>query len=233
MKIDFKKPYLIIGSGRLATHLAHYFSLLNFHYKTWNRNETPDQLSDLLNEKPIILLAVSDGAIESFYQEHLLKKDLTVIHFSGAFHTDSMISCHPLMTFGKNIYDLETYENIFFAVTGVRNLQEVFPFLKNPSFHLNAKDKSLYHALCVLSAAGAQKIWSLSEKSLHKIGVPEKALKPYIKQIAENYLASGAHSMTGPWARGDEKTISQNLSALSSHSDSLHEVYKILKEGSL
>jgi hypothetical protein len=234
MNTDFKKQpvgsYLIIGSGRLATHLAHYFSLLHVHFEKWNRKDSSLRLQDLLLSKPTVLLAISDSALETFFKNNNLET-LKVIHFSGAYHSENMISCHPLMTFGQDLYSLEVYKKIFFAVTGIKTLQEAFPFLPNPSFQLQAKDKPLYHALCVLSAAGAQKIWNQSEQMLFKMGVPDGAFSLYIKQIAENYINSGSQALTGPWARGDEKTISQNLNALSMKSDSLCKVYGILKEG--
>ena len=236
MKTDrTKQPqgsnYLIVGSGRLATHLAHYFSLLNIPCKTWNRKDEHKKLQDLLIENPLVLLAISDSAIESFYKENLADKKLSVVHCSGALNFEPLISCHPLMTFGQELYSLETYQKIFFAVTGIESLQDYFPSLPNSSFKIKPDDKPLYHALCVLSAAGAQKIWSHSEKMLSTLGMPEKAFSPYIKQIAENYILAGSNALTGPWARGDEKTISQNLNALSIKSDSLHQVYEILKEG--
>ena len=238
MKTDFKKQpqgasYLIVGSGRLATHLSHYFNLLEVNFHTWNRNQKSAELTNLLVQKPLVLLAISDSALEAFYKENLADQKLQVVHFSGAHVSRSMISCHPLMTFGKELYSLDVYKKIFFAVTGIETLQELFPFLPNTSFKLKSEDKALYHALCVLSAAGAQKIWSLSEDILETLGVPENALNPYIHQIAENYIATGTHALTGPWARGDEKTISQNITALAHKSDSLRQVYEILKEGRL
>jgi 2-dehydropantoate 2-reductase len=236
MKTDTQKQpqgasYLIIGSGRLATHLAHYFSLLELKFQKWNRTESPLLLAELLESKPLVILAISDSALESFYQEFLYGRKLTVVHCSGSFNSEAMISCHPLMTFGKELYHLETYKNIFFAVTGVSSFQTLFPGLPNSFFQIKPEDKSLYHALCVLSAAGAQKIWSQSEILFSQMGVPSQAFSPYIRQIAENYIASGSAALTGPWARGDEKTISQNLNALVSKSDSLHRVYELLKEG--
>lgn len=237
MTVDNKKraigsSYLIIGSGRLATHLSHYFKLLNIETLKWNRTLPTENLKELLSFKPIVILAISDSALEKFFQDYLFDLNLTVVHCSGAFHSDQMVSCHPLMTFGPTLYDLDSYKKIFFAVTGVESLQQLFPFLPNSSFVLKAADKSLYHALCVLSAAGAQKIWIQSENFLSEMGVPCGAMKPYLRQITENYLNSGASALTGPWARGDEKTIQKNLEALSQlDSSSLFKVYDILKEG--
>lgn len=239
MTVDNKKrasgsSYLIIGSGRLATHLSHYFKLLNVEALQWNRSQSTEGLKEFLSLKPTVILAISDSALENFFQEHLFGMNLTVVHCSGAFHSDHMVSCHPLMTFGPALYDLDSYKKIFFAVTGIESLQQLFPFLSNSSFVLNAKDKPLYHALCVLSAAGAQKIWIESEKFLSGMGVPYGAMKPYLKQITENYLSNGSSALTGPWVRGDEKTIQKNLDALSqTTSDSLFKIYDILKEGRL
>jgi 2-dehydropantoate 2-reductase len=238
MKTDLKKQpqgisYLIIGSGRLATHLFEYFKLLNINFEKWNRSQSHVELSEMLEKKPVVILAISDSALEPFFKEHLAKKSLTVVHCSGAFSSAKMISCHPLMTFGKDLYSLDAYKKIHFAVTGVSSIQEIFPAITNTSFELKAEDKPLYHALCVLSAAGAQSIWSQSQTLLSKLGIPESAFGPYINQIAQNYITSGSKALTGPWVRGDKKTISQNLNALAKTSDSLHKVYDILKEGSL
>lgn len=225
------KPCLVIGSGRLATHLYHYFSLLHVDFKTWNRKNTFPSLKDLLRQKPLVILAIADDALENFYEDHLSNQSLTVVHCSGSHHSNNMISCHPLMTFGRDLYNLDIYKNIHFAVTGAQSLQKILPFLPNSSFQLNVEDKALYHALCVLSAAGAQKIWSLSEKLLSEVGVPTQALHPYMKQISENYINSGREALTGPWVRKDENTISQNLKALSLKSDRLNKIYELLKEG--
>lgn len=228
-----RPKYLIVGSGRLAKHLAHYFSLVGISYQVWSRKQSPQALHELLQNKPTVLLAISDDALEKFFNQHLLGKNLKTIHFSGALHLNQMISCHPLMTFGTDLFDISVYRKIFFAVTGIKNLQEIFPQLPNSSFALDPEQKPLYHAICVLSAAGAQKIWSQSESMLQNLGIPKEAFRPYVKQIADNYLLAGPHALTGPWARHDEKTIERNLKALSTNSKALHQVYDILKEGNL
>ncbi len=232
IKIQPQGFYLLVGSGRLATHLAYYFSHISIKFKTWNRTESVSILHQYIADKPIVLLAISDDALDAFYQQHLADHSLQVIHFSGAHHSERLISCHPLMTFGKNLYDLENYKKIPFGVTPIKNLQEIFPQLTNPSFQIKPKDKALYHALCVLSAAGAQTLWVESEKILSGMGVPKSAFNSYVQKITENYILYGSKALTGPWIRNDQNTISQNLLALSSKSDSLRQVYEILKEGS-
>ncbi len=98
--------YLIIGGGRLATHLAHYFSLLDIPYCQWTR-QTEHPLSTLLNPIQKVLLAVWDDAIEPLAKPIPNK---TLIHFSGVLSTKLAEGAHPLFTFGPDLYDLVQYK---------------------------------------------------------------------------------------------------------------------------
>lgn len=65
--------YLIIGNGRLARHLAHYFSLLKIKdYSKWDRSQPLSRLHELCTGATHILLAIKDSAIEPFIEEHLV-----------------------------------------------------------------------------------------------------------------------------------------------------------------
>ena len=99
-----QKPYLIVGGGRLASHISHYFKLLDIPFYCWHRNhEHP--LSTFLTLTEKVLLAVSDDAIEPL-SETIPQK--TTIHFSGALTLPKVESAHPLFTFGPDLYDLGT-----------------------------------------------------------------------------------------------------------------------------
>lgn len=64
--------YLIIGNGRLARHLCHYFSLLKIKdYSKWDRSQPLARLHELATGATHILLAIKDNAIEPFIDEHL------------------------------------------------------------------------------------------------------------------------------------------------------------------
>ncbi|HYD18715.1 MAG TPA: DUF2520 domain-containing protein [Patescibacteria group bacterium] len=65
--------YLIIGNGRLARHLCHYFSLLKIKdYSKWDRSQPIERLHELATGATHILLAIKDSAIEPFIDEHLV-----------------------------------------------------------------------------------------------------------------------------------------------------------------
>jgi hypothetical protein len=64
--------YLIIGNGRVARHLAHYFSLLKIkQYSQWDRSQPVARLKELVDTADRVLLAIRDDAIEPFIDEHL------------------------------------------------------------------------------------------------------------------------------------------------------------------
>ena len=226
-----QRPYFIIGSGRLSGHLQHYFNQLSVPFTTWNRSESTDLLKAKLSEKPVVLLAISDSAIVSFFETYLQNHDVKAIHFSGALHDPRLISCHPLMTFSTELYTTEVYKSIQFAITGATNLQEIFPELPNLSFVLDEKNKAFYHAWCVLSAAGTQTLWKSAVSNLATIGVPESAVQVYIQQIAHNFLTHPQSALTGPWVRNDQQTIAKNLQALIDSPAA--KVYEALMKGQL
>ena len=57
--------YLIVGNGRVARHVCHYFSLLNIPVLTWNRSESFDLLHEKIQQVSHILLLIS-GIVVGF-----------------------------------------------------------------------------------------------------------------------------------------------------------------------
>ena len=224
-----KRSYLIIGQGRLSKHLQFYFQSLRTPFLTWDRRQSQNDLELKVQGSTHILLVISDDSLKSFFETHLVNKNKTVIHFSGSFSDARMMSCHPLMTFSESLFPPEFYSKLYFAVTGVSSVQDLFPEWLNPSFEISLGDKSLYHAWCVLSAAGTQQIWLAAEQTLSSLGVPKSAFHLYLGQILENFQKDGRSGLTGPWVRNDQNTIKNNLHALD-HTKS-QKVYEILMGG--
>lgn len=217
--------YLIIGSGRVARHLSHYFDLLKIAHTSWNRNQSLSEFNSKLENASVLLLAISDDALENFYKTHLATfPEKTVIHFSGALVASPMIAAHPLMTFGLELYELEFYKRIHFCVTGADSLQDLIPQLPNSSSTLFAFEKSKYHALCVLGGNFSSLLIGKMLEEFQKLGLPESASLPYIEKIVSNTFASPAESLTGPLVRKDVLTVEKNLQALVQ--DPYLEIYK-------
>jgi 2-dehydropantoate 2-reductase len=221
--------YLIIGRGRLATHLAHYFHLKNISFLQWSRLDSTQDLEKFVALSKRIFVAISDDAIENFIITHQLPLDKT-IHFSGALTTSLALQLHPLMTFSPDLYDLATYEAFcFVSPQGSPGLYELIPELQNPHYFIPAGHEAFYHALCVLSGNGTTLLWqNVLEQFQKNLSIPPSALWPYLEQIVFNLQKNPYNALTGPWVRHDQKTIQKNEKAL--QSSSLSSLYRSLTE---
>lgn len=232
--MSVKKPIFgLIGDGRLARHLAHYFLLKDLPLKRWSRamsQQSPhDSLSgalqSTLKDCSVILLAVSDRAIESIAAEIRSVRGFenrTLIHFSGALSTDLAWGFHPLMTFADAPYSLEQYEAIPFLIDeGAPPFSEVFPKLKNSSAKIPRHQKALYHAWCVMGGNFTSFLWTqMFEAFSTRLGLDPALAAPYLRQVSENLLKNpktARSTWTGPLVRGDLKTIESHLKALEGH----------------
>jgi predicted short-subunit dehydrogenase-like oxidoreductase (DUF2520 family) len=210
---------LLIGSGRLASHLSYYFKSIHLEHFTWSRHESIEVLNQLLSKSSFVMLAIRDDAIEKFYLDHLLKSQLSVVHFSGAYFHPSMISFHPLMTFTQDLYPLEFYKKIHFAVSDLDQIKRLLPQLPNSCFLLPNNKKGIYHAWAVMMASGTQSLWKQAIQQMETLGVPEPACELYLKKVTEQFFLDPKNSMTGPWVRNDQKTIEKNKVSLTDPQD--------------
>jgi hypothetical protein len=222
---------LLIGSGRLARHLAHWQTLnQNSHQLlTWSRKEPVSELMSHLEKKPLIWLAISDSALIPFYNEYLAGKNLKVVHFSGALHHNSMMSAHPLMTFTETLFENSFYRKIHFTVSNCNELQEALPGFKNSYSKIFAAEKPFYHALCVAAGNFPQLLWNEVFRDAEHLKIPAEAFETYIRQVTENFIAQKSAALTGPLVRKDQVTIEKNIEALE-RDKKLQSVYKTFAE---
>lgn len=216
--------YLIIGSGRTARHIAHYFKQLKIQFDLWNRHESLQELQSRLSKSTHALLLISDSAIESFYQQNLMDFKGIVVHFSGALEVPGIESVHPLMTFSKDFYPLDEYTNIPFVKTSKKAFTEILPGLPNASFQIKPEQKPFYHALCVLSGNFTTLLWQKMNSGMKDLGLPQEVYFPYMRQVFKNIEANPAEALTGPLARKDLKTVIANDRAL--QGDSAQLIYR-------
>src|SRR5262249_53769879 len=110
--------YLIIGNGRLARHLCHYFSQpdIDLQYRQWHRSLSTERLHEWKKSATHILLAISDKAIEPFIDQNLQDTAALKVHFSGSLVTEKAFGAHPLMTFGADLYPAQRYPSIPFLL---------------------------------------------------------------------------------------------------------------------
>ncbi|KPJ67212.1 MAG: hypothetical protein AMJ43_04900 [Coxiella sp. DG_40] len=218
--------YLIVGSGRLALHFCNYLKLLNLLFTQWSRkNNTQSQLEKFSKECTHVLLLINDEAVENFILNNSFLLNKCCMHCSGSLVLDNIYSAHPLMTFGKELYNLTTYLQIpFILEENSPNFEELLPRLPNKSYKIPNHLKSFYHTLCVLSGNFTCLLWQKFFSELETtFKLPREIGYPYLKQVTKN-IEQQQDILTGPLVRGDWQTISANLDAL--YDDPYREVYQ-------
>jgi 2-dehydropantoate 2-reductase len=226
--------YGIVGDGRVATHFAHYLSLLAVPFRQWSRRRAPEsKLAEVIDGCQIVLLLIRDGVIEDFVREHASTlRNRRLVHFSGSLVSKFAESAHPLMTFAERLGDLAFYRRIPFVVEeGRTRFAEIFPGLPNPSYAVPADRKAHYHSLCVMSGNFTTLLWTKFFAELEScFGITRDAAIPYLEAITSNLVHSPESALTGPIARRDLGTLNANLAALRAANDPYEKIYQAFVE---
>jgi predicted short-subunit dehydrogenase-like oxidoreductase (DUF2520 family) len=220
---------LLIGDGRLARHLTHYFQQLGLDHVAWSRRPHAEgrcpPLETLIRPGTRALLAISDAAIEPFIAVHPELGVAMRVHFSGRLTSSLAIGAHPLFSFAGTLYERELYECIPFVIDcGAPPLATLIPGLPNPSYFIEPERRSRYHALCVLAGNFTTLLWrKLFFEFDRELGIAREEALPYLKSVVRGLAGEGA-PLSGPLSRGDRATIERNLEALAG--DPFEEVYR-------
>ena len=215
--------YGLIGSGKLAKHLAYYLNLLHLPYITWHRH-LKTSISKTLKDCSHILIPITDPEIEPFIKTHQdFLSHKICIHFSGRLFTPLAIGAHPLMTFTQNLYSKEIYKQIHFVIDSQHSFQEILPGLPNTHSIIEPSQKPEYHALCVIAGLSPL-LCQIFFKEIKSLGISKSYALPYIHQIFTN-IAHLDNSLTGPLERNDQQTIDFNLKALK-NKPALYNIYQ-------
>lgn len=229
------KNYAIVGGGRLARHFSEYFRLLEIPHTCWTRDrrssfntfEIPDpgqRLKMTIGKADYVLLLVPDGAITAVLKKYPFLREKQLIHCSGSMSIPGVASAHPLMTFTDHLYGLDTYQEVPFILETGSDFAQLFPALPNPHFVMNVEDKTRYHAMCVMAGNFSQVLWkAVSDRFEQQFELPAETLRPYLKQVAENFTQTPESALTGPLTRNDQQTIDRNLESL--ENDPLQDLY--------
>ena len=170
-QVPGRAALLLIGDGRLAGHLSHYFRIRQLSVTRWSRRrgvfgatgpgtsdagsgpgrrDPGEALPELLAKADRVLLAIRDDALPGFVRAHRVEPGTLWVHFSGSVVVDGAWSAHPLCTFAGPPYRPEVYQAIPFIVEQEGPpLCELIPGLDNPAAAIPRAAKPLYHALCV------------------------------------------------------------------------------------
>ncbi len=223
-------PLLLIGKGKLAQHMQTYCKLMNAPF-LWHKDARSlnDDFSALCQTEvgrlrpTMAWILVSDRAVPLVTRGvRALAPHLKLFHASGALKVEGATALHPLFTFGPDPYPLQIYQSFPLTLIGRRWADEEILlqfcstyFSKNQRLEFHEDHQAFYHALCVMVSNFPQILWDMSGTALQdKTGVNRTVFTPIILQAAANFAQSADRALTGPLARGDQETITKNLSAL-------------------
>jgi hypothetical protein len=141
------RPCGIVGGGRLARHLSHYFRESGIAVRSWTRAE-PISPDEALGDVPVVLVLIADDAIAPFIESQPALRSRVLVHCSGSLVTPLAHGMHPLMNFGPDLYGMAVYWAIpFVHDAGGPGIRDLFPALPNPSFARDPAREPLYHAM--------------------------------------------------------------------------------------
>jgi predicted short-subunit dehydrogenase-like oxidoreductase (DUF2520 family) len=231
--------YALLGGGRLARHIHHYFTLLNLPVSGWARDpksalnthgidDARARLHATIEPASHVLLLVPDAAIPDVIRRYPFLQEKTLVHCAGALSFAGIAGAHPLMTFSNDLYELDRYLQMPFIVESGHRFGELLPGLPNPHFEIAPEQKARYHALCVMAGNFSQILWQAAVTRFGSIGLPAGTLDPYLRQVTDNFIAAHGSALTGPLSRGDKVTIERNLGALAG--DELQGLYRAFLE---
>jgi predicted short-subunit dehydrogenase-like oxidoreductase (DUF2520 family) len=218
-----------IGAGEASTDPIEAVSFGTVHFITTNDDAIPEIVKIIDAEGPDSLQGRyffhTSGSLSSAVLEPLHKK--------GA----EIGSIHPLQVFADPAKALETLPGIYYAIEGSDRAMtwgiHMVDKLQGKLLLIPTGRKVLYHIAGVFAANYLVVLAHLALSIMEEIGEsPEdsyQAFLPLMVSALQNIEEFGtAASLTGPIARGDEKTIRAHLEALEQLPPEISNVYKVL-----
>ena len=244
---------VIIGAGRLASHLgsAFYKQGLNM-VQVYNRTEEKGKklagrigttftadIHEITPNADIYILAVSDSVLVDLAAE-LRLKDKLVVHTSGTMGMDVLtpISAnigvfYPLQTFSSTRrIDFRKIPVCIEGNSGVSEqmLADLAGKITQRIYILSSDNRRFLHLGAVFTSNFTNFIYTITEELLKEHEIPFNLLEPLILQTARNIKYGDLFQyQTGPAIRGDTKVLEKHREMLSSYTDYL-EIYNLITQ---
>ncbi len=184
----------------------------------------------------VVLLCVPDGEIEA--AAALIAPGRLVGHCSGATPLDVLapherFSLHPLMTVTATG---APFAGAGAAVAGSsdraqRLAHDLAEALELVPVHIAEEDRAVYHAAASVASNFLVTLQAVAERLAAEAGLPRELLAPLVRATVENWAEIGAErALTGPVARGDERTVARQRLAVAEHAPELLSLFDALVE---
>ena len=247
----------LIGAGRVATQLALALHTQHQIVQVYSRNlqhaqrvadkvhtQAIDQVEQLNSQTDLVIIAVSDQAIEPIIQSiKVYLPQCLIVHTSGSTAL-SIIEHHhkragvfyPLQTFSFE-REVNWSETPLFVEASqqqdVELLTTLANSLSNNVYQYSSKQRQTLHLAAVFACNFSNYCYDMAQQIVDAEQVDFSLLYPLILETAEKATHNNPQQMqTGPAMRGDQNILNlhQQLLAQSNRAD-LQEVYALMSEG--
>lgn len=245
------KKVVIIGSGNVATSLAHGLSRRCQVAQIYSRTlvhaqlladavgctHATDNLQALLPDADAYIIAVKDDAIVDVITS-LPDNGALWLHTSGskpislfAGHRQRYGVLWPMQSFSREVVVPLDEVHFFAEASDDDTLAELMSLGHMMSRHVIEADsdkRRQLHIASVFSCNFANHMWTLASEVLHDADLPFEAMLPLIRTtVAKLDRLSPAKSQTGPAIRHDNQVINSHLEMLDGDK---RELYRLLSQ---
>ena len=245
------KRVVIIGSGNVATSLAHglaaHCQVAQIYSRTLAHAQTLasaigcphaiDDLQDLLTDADAYIIAVKDDAIADIITSTADNGALW-IHTSGSTPIDLFAGRRehygvlwPMQSFSREI--VAPLDDVhFFAEASdestLADLMALGHLMSHNVIEADSVKRRQLHVASVFSCNFANHMWTLASEVLHDADLPFEAMLPLIRTTVDKLdRLSPFQSQTGPAVRHDHQVIDSHLAMLDGDK---RELYRMLSD---
>lgn len=247
----------LIGAGRVATQLAKALHTQHRIVQVYSRNlqhtqrlaemvkaQAIDQVEQLNSNTDLVIIAVSDQAIEPIIQSiKVYLSQCLIVHTSGSTALSVIEQHHkragvfyPLQTFSfeRGVNWLET--PLFVEASDSRDLDVLTTLansLSNRVYQYSSKQRQTLHLAAVFACNFSNYCYDMAKQIVDAEQVDFSLLYPLMLETADKATHNEPKQMqTGPAMRGDKNILNMHaqLLAASNRAD-LAQVYELMSDG--
>ncbi|MGZ8867677.1 MAG: DUF2520 domain-containing protein [Thermoanaerobaculia bacterium] len=233
----------ILGGGRAAWAYGTAWRRIGWPLAgVWLRPESKSRLPELLEtprrdvldlaaESEMLLVAVSDGAVETVVSR-IPQTEAIVFHASGALPAPKGgLALHPLKALPPVGQPSDLSDTLLVFQGEHKKTARLIATAVGARFaEVTAEQKPLYHAAAVFGSNYVAAILDISADMMRRAGLED--VRADIVALAQSAIANWAlhddpKRFTGPAARGDQEIMARHLAAIGDDPQ-VAEIYKLL-----
>lgn len=248
---------VILGAGRVATHLAPALVEVGYSLmQVWSRTEASARqvaeplgvvyttdLDAVIDDADIYVVCVADKALSEVAERvsRRANKMALFLHTAGSIGIEVWQQCgvkhygilYPLQTFSKERAVDMREVSLFVEASSEEALAQTEALARSLSdkvFRADSKRRAQLHIAAVFACNFANAMYDAAYRLLAEEGIPFEVLLPLIDETAAKvHTLAPQEAQTGPAVRGDKVVMQRHLEALAGD-ERLREVYSLISE---